>query len=289
MQRWILAIRPKTLLLALSPVLLGAALAYRDGAPHMLSIWACLGLALSIQIGTNLTNDYYDFLKGTDNEARLGPLRVMQHGLVSAAEMRRAIFLSFGLSMLFGALLALRAGSVMLTIAAFSVLSGLAYTAGPFPLAYIGLADAFVLIFFGPVAVAGTYYAQTLQLAPGVLMTGWAAGLLSTNVLVVNNVRDVDNDANFGKLTLPVRFGRSFGHAQYLISLAIAALVPVYLVLQHAWSPYCLLALLALIPAIGTARTVLTKRDGPSLNDALANTAKLQLLYCVLLSIGCVL
>ncbi len=289
MNRWLLAARPKTLLLAISPVLMGTAFAYRDGGLHPLSALGCLVLALTIQIGTNLTNDYYDFLKGADTEDRLGPVRVMQAGLVRAQEMRIAMMLVFGISLVCGGLLCLRAGQEMMVIAALSVVCGVAYTAGPLPLAYAGIADLFVLIFFGPVAVAGTYYSQSLHLDASIIAAGWAPGLLATAVLVVNNVRDVDGDRRASKHTLPVRFGRDFGRGEYLACLLLAAFIPVWLVIKYSWSPMILVTLVLAPLAMRVGYTVMTRTDGPALNNALANTAKLQLLFGVLFSAGCLL
>lgn len=283
---WILAARPKTLWAAVSPVIIGTVMAYDRGRAWWPAAAAALFGAVMIQIGTNFANDYYDCKKGVDGDGRLGPLRATQAGLVSPAAMKRATFIAFSLACAVGIYLFLRAGWPVLVICALSVLSGILYTAGPYPLGYIGLGDLFVLVFFGPVAVGGTYYVQALDVDMVVVLAGLAPGLLSVAILTVNNLRDIDGDRAAGKKTLAVRFGRSFARREYLFSVVLASSVPILLHLrtgEHLYSFFTLLVPAAALPAF---RTVFATTDGPLLNNALAATGRLLLLYSILFSAG---
>jgi len=284
---WLLAARPKTLAAGLTPVLIGTAMAGAAGAFHLASaLCAALG-ALLIQIGTNFANDYFDFVKGTDTEDRVGPTRATQAGLVSPKTMLIATVLVFALSFLPGAYLIYRGGWPFLAIGLVSVLCGVLYTGGPYPLGYLGLGDLFVLIFFGPVAVGGTYYVQALSLTPDVLLAGLMPGLFSTAILTVNNLRDADTDVRTGKKTLAVRFGKPFARAEYLCCMiAAGAVLPVVLCLRAGGHWAALISLAALVPALPLMRTVYTATDGAALNDALAGTGKVLLLFSILFSIG---
>ncbi len=279
----VMAIRPKTLGAAVAPVLMGTAMAYSDGKMHILSAVIAFVGALLIQIGTNLANDYFDFLKGADEE-RVGPVRVTQAGLVSPAVMKWSWIVVFGLAALAGVYLVMRGGWPLVWIGVLSIASGILYTGGPYPLGYLGLGDVFVLIFFGPVAVGGTYYvqAQSIHLAP--ILAGLAPGLISTALLAVNNLRDVHTDVKVGKRTLAVRFGATFARWEFALSLIIAALVPVGLSLWlqgHYYVMFSLLGFLVLIPAF---RRVFGNEEGAILNEALAQTGKYLLVFGVLFS-----
>ncbi len=211
---WIDAARPKTLGATIAPVLIGAAFAYR--AQHFDGMWTFVALlsALCIQIGTNFCNDYCDFIKGADIN-RVGPVRATQAGLISPEQMKRATVLMFVIAILLGALLVWHAGLPILLIGLFSVLFGVLYTAGPYPLAYIGLGDLFVLMFFGPVAVAGTYYVNALEWSREAALFGLVPGLLSVGILVANNLRDYQSDLAARKRTLVVLLGERFGRIEY--------------------------------------------------------------------------
>ena len=283
---WLLAIRPKTLPAAIAPVLMGTAMAFKDGGLHVVSAIFCLFAALFIQIGTNLANDYYDFKKGADAVDRIGPTRVTQAGLIPPGLVRSACFLSFFLAGVCSIYLISRGGWPLVIIAVLSILSGFFYTAGPFPLGYLGLGEVFVFIFFGPVAVAGTYYVQALDLNAAIIVAGLGPGFLSAAILAINNLRDIDSDRRSGKKTLAVSFGRSFAMNEFLFFIFCATLTPVIVLLITMDYPYSLLACGVCFASIPTIKTVLTRMDGPALNAALAGTGKLLLLYSLLFSIG---
>ena len=284
---WLLASRPKTLAAGLTPVLIGSAMAAAAGHFHLAAaLCAALG-ALLIQIGTNFANDYFDFVKGTDTEARVGPTRATQAGLVRPRTMLFATILVFALAFLPGAYLVLRGGWPILAIGIVSVACGVLYTGGPYPLGYLGLGDLFVLVFFGPVAVGGTYYVQALDLPGPVLAAGLMPGLFSTAILTVNNLRDADTDVRTGKRTLAVRFGKTFARWEYLVCMLAAGIaIPIGLCLLADGHWAALAGGLALVPAIPLIRNVFTSADGNVLNQTLAGTGKVLLLFSVLFSIG---
>jgi len=288
LQTWLLAARPKTLPAAISPVIIGTALAYADDGFHLLSaIAAALG-ALLIQIGTNFANDYFDFQKGTDTSERLGPTRVTQAGLVAPSTVKRAMIIVFALAILVGGYLVWRGGWPIVVIGLLSVLFGVLYTGGPYPLGYHGWGDIFVLIFFGPVAVGGTYYVQTLDINYLVLFVGLAPGLLSVAILVVNNLRDLESDRMAGKRTLAVRFGRTFSIGQYSVCVLVAGHIPIMLAFSGRASWYVLISTVILFMAMPLFRRVRTG-SGEALNDALAATGRLLFVFSLLFSIGWIL
>jgi 1,4-dihydroxy-2-naphthoate octaprenyltransferase len=283
---WILAFRPKTLPAAVVPVAIGTAIAYGRGFLDIpIALLALFG-ALTIQVGTNLANDYFDYKNGADTHERLGPMRVTQSGLIPASDVRSAMLLMFVLAALVSVVLIFRGGWPVFWIAVCSIISGILYTGGPRPLGYLGLGEIFAFIFFGPVAVAGTYYVQSLEMSWMAVAAGFAPGFFSVAILAVNNLRDIDTDRKANKKTLAVRFGRSFALNEYLLAVMAAALTPVtaYLVWgERVWTLAASLVLLAAIPVI---KTVLTKQDGPSLNHALAATGKLLVIYGLIYSLG---
>ncbi|MFC1553256.1 1,4-dihydroxy-2-naphthoate polyprenyltransferase [candidate division KSB1 bacterium] len=283
---WILAARPKTLWAGVSPVIIGSSMAYYDDSFHLLSAFFTLIGALLIQIGTNLANDYYDFKQGADSGERLGPERMTQKGLVKPETMKRAFILTFTLAVICGSYLIYRGGYPILLIGILSILFGILYTGGPFPLGYNGLGDIFVLIFFGPVAVGGTYYVQSLEINNIVLIAGLSPGLISVAILTVNNLRDINTDRDAGKRSLAVRYGAEFARSQYLISIVFACVMPVGLVIITDKHYFSMIAVLTLLVAIPSFRTVLKKREGKILNKVLADTGKILLIYGILFSIG---
>lgn len=285
-QVWLLASRPKTLWAAISPVIIGGALAVDANHLHLLSWIAAAVGALLIQIGTNLANDLFDYEKATDTEERLGPMRVTQAGLVTPQQMRVATALAFGLALLVGIYLVYRGGRPIVAIGLLSILFGILYTAGPYPLGYNGLGDIFVLIFFGPIAVGGTYYVMALDINLTVVLAGIPPGLLAIAILVVNNLRDIDSDRKGGKRTLAVRFGLTFTRVQYLAMLILSLLFAPLYYLVTGTHLYALLALLAAVPAVDPIRKVFTSRDGEVLNNVLAATGKVLFIYAITFSVG---
>lgn len=276
--RWMEAARPKTLPAAVIPVLVGSALASRVGSFAWAPALICLAFALLVQIGTNFANDYGDFVKGADQADRLGPRRAVASGLISARAMAIATALVFGLAFVLGLSLIHWGGWVLLPVGVASLLFGWAYTSGPFPLAYHGLGDVFVFVFFGLVAVGGTTYVMTGGLQAETVLAAVPVGLLATNILVVNNHRDADTDARANKRTLVVRLGRGFAVAQFAASFAVALVVPV--VLAVIWQEWPVAIPAALAPgAWHLTRRLRRGGDGPTLNDLLAATAKFLLTF----------
>lgn len=286
---WLLAARPKTLPAAAAPVIIGMALAYADNSFHLISALAALLAALLIQIGTNYANDYADYKSGVDKGERLGPLRVTQAGLVSPTAMKRATTIIFLLALLVGIYLVVRGGWPILVIGLLSILFGVLYTSGPYPIGYNGLGEIFVLIFFGPVAVAGTYYVQSLNLSTAAFIAGLAPGLFSVAILDINNLRDIPSDTASGKKTLQVRFGFLFSRYLYAAAMIVACLIPVVLFAVDRKHPYSLVATVVALISLPTIISVWKGRDGRPLNDTLAATGKLLLLYSLLFSIGWIL
>jgi 1,4-dihydroxy-2-naphthoate octaprenyltransferase len=273
---WLMAARPRTLSAAVSPVLVGTAIAHRAGALRPLPALLALLASLFIQIGTNFANDYSDFKRGADAN-RLGPQRVTQSGLVAPGTVKLAAWIAFGISGVLGIALAALSGWPVIAIGVASVAAGWLYTGGPWPLGYHGLGDLFVFVFFGLVATSGTAYAQALFVPREAWVAGTAVGSLATAILVVNNLRDRQTDAKVGKNTLAVKLGAAASRAQYVV-LVVAPFALAFL-LGTAWP---LLALLAALPAL---RTVL-REEGAALNRGLGQTARLQILYSVLLAAG---
>jgi 1,4-dihydroxy-2-naphthoate octaprenyltransferase len=281
---WVAGARPRTLPAAIVPVLVGTAAVLPDeGAlPRPLAFLAALLCALLIQIGTNFANDYFDFHKGADTADRLGPTRVTQAGLIAPGRVLAATILTFGLAALFGLYLVALGGWPILLVGVLSILSGLAYTGGPYPLGYHGLGDVFVFVFFGLVAVVGSAYVQVGRIESAAVAAAIPTGLLVTAILVVNNLRDADTDRAAGKMTLAARFGRSAARLQYAVLVLGAYLFPPALPLfdpnaKSHWLPWLTLPLALLL-----VRAVATRSDGPVLNRALKQTGLLHLLFGLL-------
>lgn len=284
-QAWFLATRPRTLVAGIVPVAVGSALAYRDQVFSLLPASAALVGALFIQIGTNLVNDYFDFKRGADTVDRLGPPRATQQGWLTPRAVFTGAMVCFGLAFTVGLYLVSVAGWPLVVIGLCSLAAGYAYTGGPFPLAYNGLGDVFVLVFFGFVAVGGTYFVQAHGLTTTALLAAVPVGLLGVALLAVNNTRDRQTDAAAGKKTLVVRFGTSFGKAEYVTCLVVSALVPPVLWLSGAASPFVMLSWLALPLAVPPLKVLFTQ-SGAALNAALAATARLQMIFGVLFAAG---
>jgi 1,4-dihydroxy-2-naphthoate octaprenyltransferase len=283
---WAMAARPRTLPAAVAPVLVGTALATTEGTFKVLTFVAALLGALFIQVGTNLSNDYSDARRGADTEDRLGPVRVTAGGLVPPRQVLVATYVAFALAVLAGSYLIATAGWELLLVGAASILAGVLYTGGPRPYGYEGLGEVFVFLFFGVVAVTGSYFAQVERLEWEALVLAVPVGLLASAILVVNNVRDLETDRRAGKRTLAVRLGRERTRLLYVAMVAGAFVSAQLPWLFGSLSPWPLLTLLAIPLALPVVRTVRTHADGPALNGALAGTGQLQLAFCLLLSAG---
>jgi 1,4-dihydroxy-2-naphthoate polyprenyltransferase len=281
-----MAARPRTLPAAIAPVLVGTSLAIRWGTFHPLAFIAALAGAMLIQIGTNLSNDYSDARRGADTEERIGPVRVTAGGLIPPRQVLIATYLTFAAAVLCGVYLIAVAGWALLAVGAASILAGVLYTGGPRPYGYEGLGEVFVFLFFGLVAVTGSYFVQRKGLPWEAFALAVPVGLLIAAILVVNNVRDIDTDRRAGKHTLAVRLGRERTRVLLAAMVAVAfvtAWVPWF---AGALSPWLFLTAAAAPLAFGVVRTVRTHVDGPSLNVALAGSAKLALVFCLLLCAG---
>ena len=285
---WIEATRPKTLPAAVTPVLLGSSLAHANGQFAWQPGLICLLFAILVQIGTNFANDYFDAIKGADTAARLGPRRAVATGLIKPSQMRfyaiSVLVVAFG----FGLALIPYGGWWLLAVGTASVLSAWFYTGGPYPLAYNGLGDLFVVIFFGLVAVSCTYYVQAGVVTSEVLLLGLTIGLLINNLLIVNNYRDMDEDRSTHKYTTVVRFGRIFALRAYCFSGFFACIMPFVLVARG----YNYIVLLALIPAVVAITKARSLRAASSASDFL-NILKVSgwivFIYGIFVSAGLVL
>ena len=283
---WLMAIRPPTLTAAIAPVAVGAALAVRDDVFSAGPAAAALFGALALQIGANLANDVADFRRGADDERRLGPARVTQRGLLSEREVSIGSWVAFVLAAVAGVYLTAVAGWPVVAIGLASILAAVAYTAGPWPYGYRGLGELFVFLFFGVAAVVGTYYVQALEISGHAVAASVPVALTVTAILVVNNVRDIDTDRRAGKRTLAVRLGRRLARLQFVVVLAAAYLSAAGLWMLGGFSVRVLLPWLSAPLAVGPLRAVLGRVDGPSLNGALRDTARLHLIFGVLLAAG---
>ncbi len=284
LQAWMLAIRPKTLPAGAVPVILGSALAAHDLQFSLLPALVALVCTLGIQVATNFINEIYDFRKGADTSERLGPTRTVASGIISEKTMVRVSITLVAAVFLLGLYLVFTAGWPILLIGLLSLLFAWAYTGGPYPIAYSGLGDIFVFIFFGLVAVGGTYYVQAHSLNMSVLYAAAAPGFFSVNILLVNNIRDIDTDRKVGKMTLPARIGAERARRLYVILTVAAYLVPPVLWLK-GYPVWVLLTLITLPLAIKTVRELYSS-DGRQLNNILAGTGKLLTLHGLLFSAG---
>ncbi len=282
---WILAARPKTLLAAFVPVIVGTSLAVAEGKYNLYVSAVALICSILIQIGTNFTNDLYDHLKGADTKERVGPKRALNEGWVTVAQMKFAIYLSFALAFLMGLFLVYYAGPLILMIGILSIISGFMYTAGPFPLAYNGLGDLFVFLFFGLVGTVGTYFINTGYISSQALISAIPVGALVTNILVVNNYRDIEQDKKAGKQTLAVLLGKNFAFVEYCTLLASSFAVPLIMYIYYDLSYWIFLPYLTL-PFAYKLIIMLLNFKGTELNPALELSAKLSALFGLLFSLG---
>jgi 1,4-dihydroxy-2-naphthoate octaprenyltransferase len=286
---WLMAARPRTLPAAVAPVLVGTALAGYFHVFHPLRFIAALVGAVFIQVGTNLSNDYSDARRGADAEDRLGPVRVTAGGLVPPKQVLVATYLSFGVAVLAGVYLVAVAGWQLLLVGAASILAGVLYTGGPKPYGYEGLGELFVFLFFGIVAVAGSFFVQVTHLDWEAFALAIPVGLLAAGILMVNNARDIDTDRRAGKRTLAVRLGRDRARTLFAATVYLAFLLTPITWLFGPTKPWVLLPWLTLPIAAQVVRAVRNRSDGPSLNQALAQTGILQLAFCTLLAAGLLL
>jgi 1,4-dihydroxy-2-naphthoate octaprenyltransferase len=284
-----MAARPRTLPAAVAPVLVGTALAGFAHIFHPLRFVAALLGAIFIQVGTNLSNDYSDARRGADSDDRLGPVRVTAGGLVPPKQVLVATYASFAIAVLAGAYLIAVAGWALLLVGLASILAGVLYTGGPRPYGYEGLGEVFVFLFFGIVAVAGSFFVQVKALHWEAFALAVPVGLLASAILVVNNVRDIDSDRRAGKRTLAVRLGRERTRTLFAVIVYLAyVLTPITWVFGPT-TAWVLLPWVTLPLAAGVVRVVRNQTDGPSLNGALAHSGMLQLSFCMLFSAGLLL
>ncbi len=287
-QSWILASRPKTLLASVVPVMVGTALAINVGKFNLLVSSVALVCSLLIQIGTNFTNDLYDYLKGADTISRKGPQRVLISGLISVKDIKQGIFITFFSAFILGLYLVYIGGMIILVIGILSITAGLAYTAGPYPLAYKGLGDIFVFMFFGLIGTMGTFYLHTNEISLAAFLSSIPVGSLITNILVVNNYRDIETDKIAGKNTLAVKLGKTFTQYQFIFLIVVSFITPLALFLFFDLSIWIFLPYITLPIAYNIIRMLFTL-NGEQLNKTLELTAKLSALYGILFSAGLLL
>jgi 1,4-dihydroxy-2-naphthoate octaprenyltransferase len=299
-EAWLMAARPHTLPAAAAPVIVGVGLAVHEGVFAALPALAAFVGAALIQIGTNFANDYYDAVKGVDTDDREGFTRVTQSGLIAPESVKRAMYAAFALAILVGVYLVSVGGLPILVVGLASVISGMAYAGGPYPLGSHGLGDLFVFVFFGVVAVTGTFYVQAASVLAGPFPTGVPEGTvtfaafvaslpvaaISTNILVVNNVRDLETDREAGKKSLAVLLGYRASRAEFVGLLGLSYVVPLWFWLARDYSPAVLLPLVTIPYAASIARTMLTDTSGEALNPALERTGKLLAGHSVLFALG---
>lgn len=289
MKTWLLAFRPKTLTAAVVPVLVATALAYADH--HIVKYWVtafALFSATFIQIGTNFINDAIDFKKGADTSDRVGPKRVTQSGLLSEKKVMIGGFICFALAAVFGLPLVLEGGVPILTVGLISLAMGYCYTGGPYPLAYRGLGDLFVLIFFGLVAVCGTYYLHTGFVSTSAVVAGLQVGFHATVLIAINNLRDSPLDAKVNKRTLAVRLGPKAARVEIVLLVVLPFLLNLYWTMSGWYLPAAL-TLLAVPLAMIVVNGIYRNEGGVIFNEFLAKSAALHLVFGVLLSVGLVM
>lgn len=284
LKHWILATRPKTLPAGIVPVLLGSSIAYADGKLNIFLSGIILIASLLIQIMTNFINEIFDFKKGADTSERKGPKRMVASGIITPSQMKNAVIILAVITVGLGSVIIYKSDSYILLIGVLSLIFTYLYTGGPYPLAYNGLGDLFVLIFFGIIAVCGTYYALTLELTWSVFIASLAPGFLSMNILGVNNYRDIDTDKSVNKNTLQVKIGKKNSLKLYSLLMIMAFLVPIVLFIKDGYYFY-LLPLAAVPLAIKLINAVKT-RQGIELNEVLAGTGKLVFIHGILSAVG---
>jgi len=281
-----MAARPPTLTAAIAPVAVGTAVAVRDDVFDASPAFAALIGALALQVGANFANDLSDFRRGADTTERLGPTRVTQTGLLTERQVMLGMLVSFVVATIAGVYLSVVGGWVIVGVGLASILAAVTYTGGPWPFGYRGLGELFVFVFFGLVAVSGTYYVQAGEVTGAVVAAAVPVGLTVTAILVVNNVRDIDTDRAARKYTLAVYLGRRLARYQFVLIMAAAYVSAAALFLLGSFSGWTLLSWLSIPAAISPVVAVLTRVEGPPLNAALRATARLHFIFAILLAIG---
>lgn len=283
---WIQAARPWTLGVAVSPILIGTTIAHSEGGIQWLAALAALLGGVFIQIGTNLANDYFDFKKGADTSSRVGPQRVTQSGLIAPGTVRYGFLACFGVAFSLGIYLVYLGGWPIVIIGLLSLLLGIIYTGGPFPLAYHGLAELPAFLFFGPIACATTTYVQTGSWSTPALVAGASAGFFSVALLSINNLRDYEEDRKVGKHTLIAKFGRRFGIAEYGVSILTATLLPLVLIFTNPDHSMIGIAAITSLMALHAVRITANFKESSELYAVLKMTSKLQIIFTVIFMIS---
>lgn len=286
MKNWILASRPRTLTAIFGPIMIGSAIAYKSGQFSPLVFIITLLAGIGIQVGTNFANDYFDFIKGADTPDRIGPTRAVAAGLIAPARMLRAVLITFGATIALSLYLTYVGGWPILVLALCSVILGFLYTAGPYPIAYQGLGEFFVILFFGIIATVGTTYLQTGVMIRNASIAGLGPGFLSTALLVVNNLRDADQDLHVGKKTLIVRFGKAFGKIELTACLLIPAFLPIYFVAAKAAHPVLLLSSLYASTSFPLIKNIFTTKSAEHYARYFPFIGKLIFGYSLLFALG---
>ena len=286
---WWLALRPATLAAAVAPVLAGTAVAVHEGGARPWAGLAALVVALALQIGVNLANDYSDFVRGADTPQRIGPLRASASGIVAPDRVKWAAIAAFAVAGIAGLALSLATDWRLILVGAACLLAAWLYTGGPRPYGYLGLGELFVFIFFGLVATAGTVYVQELRVTPLAVLAGCGIGCLATAILVLNNLRDIETDAAAGKRTLATRIGRGPTLVLLLVLVCAAFAVPIVIFVTRL-AGVTIMAMHFGIPiAAIPVRTAFATRSGPELVGALKRMAAAELAYALLFTVGLLL
>ena len=286
---WWLAMRPATLAASVAPVLAGTAVAVHEGGARPWAGIAALVIALAMQIGVNLANDYSDFVRGADTPLRIGPLRAAASGVVAPQRVKWAAIASFGVAGLVGLGLSLATDWRLLIVGAACLLAGWLYTGGPRPYGYLGLGELFVFVFFGLVATVGTVYVEELRVTPLAVLAGCGIGFMATAILILNNLRDIDTDAAAGKLTLATRIGRRRTLVLLLVVVVAAFTVPLAIMFSRLASVTIMAMHFGIPIAAVPVRTAFATRSGPALVSALKRMAAAELAYALLMTVGLLL
>jgi 1,4-dihydroxy-2-naphthoate octaprenyltransferase len=283
---WWLAIRPVTLAASVAPVLAGTAVAVHEGGARPWAGVAALLIALAMQVGVNLANDYSDFVRGADSPQRIGPLRAASSGIVAPTSVRWAAIAAFGVAGAIGLVLSLATDWRLLFVGAACLLAGWLYTGGPRPYGYLGLGELFVFVFFGLVATVGTVYVEELRVTPLALLAGCGVGFIATAILILNNLRDIETDAAAGKRTLATRIGRGPTLFVLLVVVCAAFAVPIVILATRLAGVTIMLMHFGIPVAAVPVRTAFASRGGPELIGALKRMAAVELVYALLMTVG---